>query len=117
MSNLEKRIEILKGFELKKTISRLTFEILEKVNNLDNLLLLGIPTRGVYLSEVLTKDMQNKTGIKIKKGIIDPTLHRDDQSKIGTRLIQATDIPLSIENKEIIKTIFVPDRLINFVVK
>tara|TARA_B100000073_G_C23680279_1_gene552251 strand:- start:769 stop:1311 length:543 start_codon:yes stop_codon:yes gene_type:complete len=102
MSNLEKRIEILKGSELKKTISRLTFEIIEKVNNLENLLFLGIPTRGVFLSEVLTREMKNETGTKIIQGVIDPTLHRDDQNKIGTRLIRATDIPSSIENKEII---------------
>ena len=53
MSNKTKRIVILSAVEIKKTISRLTFEIIEKVKNLDNLLLGGIPTRGVDLAEVL----------------------------------------------------------------
>ena len=45
MSNKTKRIVILTEVELKKTLSRLTFEIIENVRNLEKLLLVGIPTR------------------------------------------------------------------------
>ena len=102
MSNERKRIVILNEVELKKTLSRLTSEIIEKVKNLENLLLIGIPTRGVDLAEVLAKGIFHKTGLKIKTGIIDPTFYRDDQNKVGTRLIKATDIPTPIEKQEII---------------
>ena len=102
MSNSDKRIVILNEDELKKTLSRLTFEIIEKTSNLDNLLLVGIPTRGVHLAEVLRKEMFNKTGVDVRRGIIDPTFYRDDQNRVGTRLIEATDIPSSIEKKDII---------------
>ena len=102
MSNKEKRIEILTKDELRKTIARLTSEIVEKVFDIKNLLLLGIPTRGVNLSEVLAIEIQKKLGVDISKGIIDPTFHRDDQKRVGTRLIKATNIPCTIENKEII---------------
>ena len=47
MSNRTKRIVILDEVEFRKTLSRLTSEIIEKVKNLDNLLLVGIPTRGI----------------------------------------------------------------------
>ena len=102
MSNKTKRIEILSEVEIKETISRLTFEIIEKVKNLDNLLLVGIPTRGIDLAEVLEKELLTKTGVKIRKGIIDPTFYRDDQNRVGTRLIRATDIPTPIEKQEIL---------------
>ena len=98
----KKKIAILTEDELSKTISRLTFEIIEKVSNIENLLLVGIPTRGVYLAEVLRKEMLAKTGINVKKGVIDPTFYRDDQNRVGTRLIKATDIPTPIEKKDII---------------
>ena len=98
----KKKIVILTEDELSKTISRLTFEIIEKVSNIENLLLVGIPTRGVYLAEVLRKEMFAKTGINVKKGVIDPTFYRDDQNRVGTRLIKATDIPTPIEKKDII---------------
>ena len=102
MSNRTKRIVILDEVELRKTLSRLTSEIIEKVKNLDNLLLVGIPTRGIDIAEVLEKELICKTGIKIKKGTIDPTFYRDDQNRVGTRLIKITDIPTPIEKKEIL---------------
>ena len=102
MSNPDKKITILTEDELKKTFSRLTFEIIEKISNLENLLLVGIPTRGVHLAEVLRKEMFDKTGVNVKKGIIDPTFHRDDQNRVGTRLIKETDIPTPIEKQEIL---------------
>ena len=102
MPNKKKRIVILTPVELRKTLSRLTSEIIEKVKNLDNLLLVGIPTRGIDLAQVLEKELLFKTGIKIRKGIIDPTFYRDDQNRVGTRLIQATDIPTPIEKQEIL---------------
>ena len=102
MSNPQKRIVILTADELKKTISRLTFEIIEKIANLNDLLFVGIPTRGVYLAEVLRKEMIIKTGVDVKSGIIDPTFYRDDQNKVGTRLMEATNIPSSIEKKDIV---------------
>ena len=71
----KKRIVILTENELRKTISRLTSEIIEKVQNLDNLLLVGIPTRGVDLAEVIEKELFFKTGIKIRRGVIDPTFY------------------------------------------
>ena len=100
--SIKKRIIILTEVEFRKTISRLTSEIIEKVKNLDNLLLLGIPTRGIDLAKVLEKELLTKTGLKIKKGIIDPTFYRDDQNRVGTRLIKATDIPTPIEKQEIL---------------
>ena len=102
MSNKTKRIVILTKDELRKTLSRLTSEVIEKVKNLDNLLLVGIPTRGVDLTAVLERELFGKTGLKIRKGIIDPTFYRDDQNRVGTRLIKATDIPTPIEKKEIL---------------
>ena len=97
-----KRIVILTEVELRKTLSRLASEIIEKVKNLDNLLLVGIPTRGIDIAEVLEKELFFKTGVKIRKGTIDPTFYRDDQNRVGTRLIKITDIPTPIEKQEIL---------------
>ena len=102
MSNQTNRIVILTEVELRKTLSRLTSEIIEKVKNLDNLVLVGIPTRGINLADVLEKELFSKTGTKIRKGIIDPTFYRDDQNRVGTRLMKATDIPTPIEKQEIL---------------
>ena len=102
MSNLEKRIEILTKAELRNVLIRLTSEILEKIDKPQNLILMGIPTRGVNLSEVISLEILKKIGFKVEKGIIDPTFYRDDQRKVGTKSIKVDSIPSSIDDKEII---------------
>ena len=102
MSNLEKRIEILTKAELRNVLKRLTAEILEKIDKPQNLILMGIPTRGVNLSEVIALEISKKIGYEVEKGIIDPTLYRDDQSKVGTKSIKGDSIPSSLDNKDII---------------
>ena len=102
MFNKKKSIVILNEVEIRKTLSRLTTEIIEKVKNLDDLILVGIPTRGIDLANVLEKELFCKTGLEIRNGTIDPTFYRDDQNRVGTRLIKATDIPAPIDKKEII---------------
>ena len=102
MSKQDKKIIILAEDELRKTFSRLTSEIIEKISDLDNLILVGIPTRGVHLAEVLRKEILTKTRVNVKKGIIDPTFYRDDQNRVGTRLLKATEIPTPIEKQEIL---------------
>ena len=102
MSNKTKKVLLLTEEELRKKLSCLSSEIIEKVKNLNNLVLIGIPTRGIDLAEVLEKELFTKTGVKIRKGIIDPTFYRDDQNRVGTRLIKVTDIPTPLERQEIL---------------
>ena len=102
MQNPDRKIVILSEDELRKTINRMSFEIIEKVSDIEDLLLIGIPTRGVQLAEIVGKEILSKTGINVKQGIIDPTFYRDDQNRVGTRLIKATEIPTPIETKVIV---------------
>ena len=102
MSNQEKRIEILTKDELRNVLKRLAAEILEKINEPKNLILIGIPTRGVNLSEVIALEIFKKIGYEIDKGSIDPTFHRDDQVKVGTKSIKVDIIPESLDDRDII---------------
>ena len=102
MSNKEKRIEILTQYELRDVLKRLTNEIIEKVNQPKNIILMGIPTRGVNLSEVIAWELSQKIGFQVEKGIIDPTFYRDDQSRVGTKSIKVDSFPKSLDEKDII---------------
>tara|TARA_Y100000589_G_scaffold243407_1_gene230987 strand:- start:32 stop:568 length:537 start_codon:yes stop_codon:yes gene_type:complete len=102
MSNKEKRIEILTQYELRDVLKRLTNEIIEKVNQPKNTILMGIPTRGVNLSEVIAWELSQKIGFQVEKGIIDPTFYRDDQSRVGTKSIKVDSFPKSLDEKDII---------------
>ncbi len=95
-------LEILSKDELGRTLLRLTSEIIENVSDSKNLLLLGIPTRGVQLAAVLAEKLKEKVSHPIDQGVIDPTFHRDDLVRVGTRLTRSTDISSSLEGREVI---------------
>ena len=96
------RVEILSEQELGRTLTRLATQVLESVSNSNDLILLGIPTRGVHLSQVLSKKLEALTGEVMAQGSIDPTFHRDDLVRVGTRLVQPTDLPTSLEGKQVV---------------
>ncbi len=104
MTNTSKdeRMEILSETELERTISRLASQVLETVSDSRTLLLLGIPTRGVHLSRVLSRELSEIVGHPIDQGSLDPTFHRDDLVRIGTRMSQPTDLPTSVEGRHVV---------------
>ena len=71
----DERVEILSQKELGLTITRLASEVIERTNDPKSLLLLGIPTRGVYLSKVLAQKLEGITGDSIAHGSLDPIFH------------------------------------------
>ena len=100
--SVKKEIEILSKKELDRTIKRLASQILEKIPNINSLLLIGIPTRGVYLSKILAKYLEELSGHPVENGCLDPTFHRDDLARIGTRVAQVSDLPSSVDDREVV---------------
>ena len=100
--SVKKEIEILSKKELDRTIKRLASQILEKIPNVSSILLIGIPTRGVYLSKILAKYLEELSGHPIDNGCLDPTFYRDDLKRLGTRLSQVTDLPSTVDDREVV---------------
>ena len=100
--SVKEEIEILSKKELDRTIKRLASQVLEKIPNISSLLLIGIPTRGVYLSKILAKYLEELSGHPIENGCLDPTFHRDDLARIGTRIAQVSDLPSSVDDREVV---------------
>ena len=63
---IKEEIEILSKKELDRTIKRLASQILEKIPNIGSLLLIGIPSGGVYLSKLLAKYLEELSGQPIE---------------------------------------------------
>ncbi|KGG13458.1 MULTISPECIES: bifunctional pyr operon transcriptional regulator/uracil phosphoribosyltransferase PyrR [Prochlorococcus] len=98
----QEKIAILSQEELARTLSRLASEIIENISDTKDLVLLGIPTRGVQLAKVLGKELKAKVGHSIEQGVIDPTFHRDDLVRIGTRMARSTDISSSLQDRQVV---------------
>jgi len=96
------RVEILSQPELGRTLKRLASQVFESVANSQELVLLGIPTRGVYVARVLARELEQLTGHPIAQGSLDPTFYRDDLGRIGTRMVEPTNLPTSVEGRHVV---------------
>jgi pyrimidine operon attenuation protein/uracil phosphoribosyltransferase len=96
------RRELLSAQELNRTLDRLASQVLESVVDPGELLLLGIPTRGVALARVLAERLASRSGEPISCGSLDPTFHRDDLDRVGTRLVEATQLPASVDDRQVV---------------
>jgi pyrimidine operon attenuation protein/uracil phosphoribosyltransferase len=95
-------VEILSAEEMRRTLNRLASEVVERGGDLDQLVLLGIYTRGVPLAVLLAQQIQRLEGVALAVGAIDITLYRDDLDKISTRTPARTEIPFDISNKVVV---------------
>lgn len=98
----EQLIQILSADEIRRTINRLASEIIEKNNDLSQLILLGIYTRGVPLAHLLANQIETLEQVKVPVGAIDITFYRDDLDRIKTRTPEKSKIPQSLTGKTVI---------------
>jgi pyrimidine operon attenuation protein/uracil phosphoribosyltransferase len=101
-SGRDGRLPLLSEPELRRTLDRLASQVLESVGESDQLVLLGIPTRGVALAKVLAGRLQALCGQPVPHGSLDPTFHRDDLERVGTRLVEATQLPVSVDDRAVV---------------
>ncbi|MFN9173146.1 MAG: bifunctional pyr operon transcriptional regulator/uracil phosphoribosyltransferase PyrR, partial [Synechocystis sp.] len=95
-------IEILSADEIRRTLTRLASQVIEKNGDLSELVLLGIYTRGVPLAYQVANQIEMLEQVKVPVGAIDVTFYRDDLNRIKTRTPAKTRIPLSLNGKRVI---------------
>lgn len=96
------RLQLLGAEDLRRTLDRLASQVLEKVPASSTLVLLGIPTRGVALARVLAERLERLCGHPIACGSLDPTFHRDDLARVGTRMVEPTQLPVGLDDAEVV---------------
>lgn len=102
MENHEKAL-ILDQNAIKRSLMRISHEILEKNKGVEGLVLVGIRRRGVPLAERLAALIREIEGIHVPVGKLDITLYRDDLTALADQpLVHATEIFVDITNKTIV---------------
>jgi pyrimidine operon attenuation protein/uracil phosphoribosyltransferase len=84
---------VLEAADVTRVVRRIAHEILEKTGGGRDVVLLGIPTRGVDLARRLAAAMQAFEGLPVPCGQLDVTLYRDDLRLKGPRPLAATALP------------------------
>jgi pyrimidine operon attenuation protein/uracil phosphoribosyltransferase len=89
--------ELLTASDVARTIARIAHQIIEKTSfdadNADDLVLVGLPTRGATLARRLATAITDFGGAAPGVGILDVTLYRDDLRRRPTRSLEPTALP------------------------
>lgn len=89
--------------DIRRSLARIAHEIMERNKSTENLVLVGMRTRGVPLAKRLAANMENFEGLKIPVGALDISLYRDDLSLLNVQpTVQHTDITVSIDDRFVV---------------
>jgi pyrimidine operon attenuation protein / uracil phosphoribosyltransferase len=91
---------IMTSEDIRRTLARISHEIIERNRSVDKLVLVGIHTRGVPLANRLEQNIEHFEGQKVQVGLLDISLYRDDRPQNG-KANRGSEIP-SIENKTVV---------------
>lgn len=90
---------------IRRALTRIAHEIIERNKGIDGCVLIGIKTRGIYLAKRLAERIEQIEGTSIPVGELDITLYRDDLTvKTAERepLVKGTDVPFSVTNRKVV---------------
>lgn len=87
---------------INRAITRIAHEIVEKNEGIDNLVLVGIVTRGDLLAKKLVDEIERIEGVRVPLGSLDISFYRDDYLTTIAPEIHATNIPFNVDGKRIV---------------
>jgi pyrimidine operon attenuation protein/uracil phosphoribosyltransferase len=94
---------VMTAEDIRRTLARVAHEIIEHNKATDNLILVGMHTRGVPLAERLAANIESYEKSKLVVGALDFSLYRDDlPASEANSTIQKTEIPADIDGKSVV---------------
>ena len=89
--------------EISRTITRMSHELLElSQGGAENLVILGILTRGVPLAQRIATAISEAEGVDVATGELDITMYRDDLRNQPLRPVGRTVLPCSIDERTVV---------------
>ena len=93
---------VLESAEISRALTRISHEIIEANKGADNLVIVGIPTRGVSLAHRIAQAIERIEGTRVEVGQLDVTMYRDDLAQQPTRTPHRTDMPANIDGATLV---------------
>lgn len=101
--SLVPKTTILDSAEMRRIIRRMAGELVEAESPLEDLMLIGIRTRGVPLAEQLAADILQLEGKQVALGTLDITLYRDDLSLVAPKpVVRESHFPEPIADRTLV---------------
>jgi pyrimidine operon attenuation protein/uracil phosphoribosyltransferase len=97
------KARVMDADDVRRAITRIAHEILEKNGGVDGLAIVGIQTRGALLARRIADVIKDIEGVPVPVGILDITLYRDDLQTIAEQpVVNESDIPFDVQGKTIV---------------
>lgn len=105
MKKMTQKAVLLDEQAIRRALTRIAHEVIEKNKGIENLVLVGIKTRGIYIAKRLAEKIAEIEEKDIPVGELDITLYRDDLTKKTDDeepLVKGSNIPCDITNQKVI---------------
>lgn len=103
MGNFVKKNVIMDADAMRRAIVRISHEIIERNKGVEDVVLVGIRTRGVPIAERLAAAIKNIENVELPVGMLDITLYRDDLSTLAYNpIVHGTEIDFDLNGKTIV---------------
>jgi pyrimidine operon attenuation protein/uracil phosphoribosyltransferase len=102
---MREKAVVLDEQAIRRAMTRIAHEIIERNKGIEDCILVGIKTRGIYLADRLAEKIAQIEGSQIAVGEVDITLYRDDLSKHTNDLepeLKGSSIPETVTDKKVI---------------
>ena len=103
MKELIEKTVLMDADGVRRALTRIAHEIVEKNKGVENVVIVGIRTRGVPLAERIAGEIEKIEGVRPAVGVLDITLYRDDLSTMAYQpIVRPTEMPVDIGGKTIV---------------
>lgn len=100
---MEIKAKIIDEEGLERTVTRLAHEIIERNKGTENVVIIGMRTRGDFLAKRIHTKIEEIESKKVELGVLDTTLYRDDfRTKLKMPEVSVSDITFDINGKEVV---------------
>ena len=94
---------VMSSDDLRRTLTRIAHEIVERNRGATNLVFVGVPRPGPILARRLAEAVASFEGVRVPTGAIDISLYRDDLvSQAATPPMHPTDIPVDVTDRDVV---------------
>ena len=94
--------KVMDDSEIRRAIKRIAHEIVERNKGAENLVIIGVQSRGVPMAQRLAALIREIEGVEIPVGSLNVALYRDDYATRAARTMSASDIPFDVADKTVI---------------
>jgi len=98
-----KKAQLLSADDMNRTFRRFAHQFIEPHDDISNLAIIGMQTRGVFIARRVQECIKSEFGLDVPMGVLDVTFYRDDfRTKMKMPEVKITEIPFDLFGKDVV---------------